>query len=238
MPVRFAVGRHRSRRPVHRRLRAGPRRDGNWEVQMQMEMPGMPPGMPPFTSTQCITPEEAKDPEKSVPQGRARARPRQSGLQGQRPQGRRQQGDLVDEMRRRDADDRDRRVRLCRRHLHRHGQDGTGRGDMTMKYLGEAARRLREVIAAVQNSDFRVQISIGESEIDLKSEICNLKCHAVDATCAMVFSTSRRYARIVVSRCGLRRVLFLAVRQPVRRIGEHHHDRHVRHHLGRVVQRA
>ena len=43
---------------------------------------------------------------------------------------------------------------------------------------------------------------------------------------------------MVVSRCGLGRVFFLAVRQAVRRIREHHHDRHVRHHLGRVVQRA
>src|SRR5262245_32443562 len=48
----------------------GPRRDGNWEVQMQMEMPGMPAGMPPLTSTHGVTPEEAKDPSKLVPQGR------------------------------------------------------------------------------------------------------------------------------------------------------------------------
>ena len=54
----------------------GPRRDGNWEVKMEMEMAGMPPGMPPFTSTQCITPEEAKDPDKLVPQGRGRGRGR------------------------------------------------------------------------------------------------------------------------------------------------------------------
>jgi Protein of unknown function (DUF3617) len=52
----------------------GPRRDGNWEVKMEMQMAGMPPGMPPFTSTQCITPEEAKDPDKLVPQGRGRGR--------------------------------------------------------------------------------------------------------------------------------------------------------------------
>ena len=51
----------------------GPRRDGKWEVTMQMEMAGMPAGMPPFTSTQCITPEEAKDPDKTLPQmGRGR----------------------------------------------------------------------------------------------------------------------------------------------------------------------
>lgn len=51
----------------------GPRRDGNWEIKVQMEMAGMPPGMPPMTSTKCITPEEAKDPEKTVPDmGRGR----------------------------------------------------------------------------------------------------------------------------------------------------------------------
>jgi len=48
----------------------GPRRDGNWEVTMTMDMPGMPQGMnmPPFKTTQCITPEEAKDPNKTIPQ--------------------------------------------------------------------------------------------------------------------------------------------------------------------------
>ena len=51
----------------------GPRRDGQWEIKVQMEMAGMPPGMPPMTSTKCITPEEAKDPDKSVPDmGRGR----------------------------------------------------------------------------------------------------------------------------------------------------------------------
>ena len=34
------------------------------------------------------------------------------------------------------------------------------------------------------------------------------------------------------------RVLFLAVRQSPGGIGEEHHDRHVRHHLRRVVQRT
>ena len=48
----------------------GPRRDGNWEVQTQMEMAGMPAAIPPFTSTHCVTPEEANDPSKLMPQGR------------------------------------------------------------------------------------------------------------------------------------------------------------------------
>src|SRR5437667_4778604 len=57
----------------------GPRRDGQWEVKMEMDMAGMPAGMPPFTSTQCITPEEAKDPDKTLPQmGRGRGRGNQN----------------------------------------------------------------------------------------------------------------------------------------------------------------
>jgi len=51
-------------------LAQAPRQDGLWEVKMEMEMPGMPARMPPMTTTQCITPEQAKDPQKAVPQGR------------------------------------------------------------------------------------------------------------------------------------------------------------------------
>jgi hypothetical protein len=48
----------------------GPRRDGRWEMTTQMEMAGMPAGrgMPPMTVTQCITKEQAADPQKSLPQ--------------------------------------------------------------------------------------------------------------------------------------------------------------------------
>jgi hypothetical protein len=45
----------------------GPRRDGRWEVTMQMEMPGMPANMPPIKTEQCITPEMAKNPEMTIP---------------------------------------------------------------------------------------------------------------------------------------------------------------------------
>jgi hypothetical protein len=48
---------------------SGPRRDGNWQVTMEMNMPGMPQGMPPMTMTQCVTKAEAEDPSKLVPQG-------------------------------------------------------------------------------------------------------------------------------------------------------------------------
>jgi hypothetical protein len=47
----------------------GPRRDGKWEVKMEMDMPGMPAAMPPMNTTQCVTKEEANDPQKAVPQG-------------------------------------------------------------------------------------------------------------------------------------------------------------------------
>jgi hypothetical protein len=46
-----------------------PRMDGRWEVKMEMDMPGMPARMPPMSSIQCVTPEEAKDPQKAMPQG-------------------------------------------------------------------------------------------------------------------------------------------------------------------------
>jgi Protein of unknown function (DUF3617) len=47
----------------------GPRRDGNWEMTVEMQMPNMPAGMkmPPMKSTQCITKEDAADPNKTVP---------------------------------------------------------------------------------------------------------------------------------------------------------------------------
>jgi hypothetical protein len=43
----------------------GPRRDGRWEVKMEMQMAGMT--MPPQTMTQCVTKEEAADPQKGLP---------------------------------------------------------------------------------------------------------------------------------------------------------------------------
>lgn len=51
-------------------LAQAPRRDGRWEVKTEMEMPGMPMKMPAMTTTQCITKEQAADPQRSVPQGR------------------------------------------------------------------------------------------------------------------------------------------------------------------------
>ena len=54
-------------------LAQGPRRDGEWEVKMEMNMPGMPANMPAMTTKQCITPAEAADPQKAIPpQGRGR----------------------------------------------------------------------------------------------------------------------------------------------------------------------
>jgi hypothetical protein len=45
----------------------GPRRDGNWEITMEMDMPGMPMKMPPVKTVQCITPQQANDPNLALP---------------------------------------------------------------------------------------------------------------------------------------------------------------------------
>ena len=44
-----------------------PQKPGQWEMTMQMEMPGMPMKLPPFKHTMCVTAEDLKDPQKSVP---------------------------------------------------------------------------------------------------------------------------------------------------------------------------
>ena len=46
-------------------LAQGPQRDGQWDVTVEMQMPGMQ--MPPMKTAQCITKAEAADPQKSVP---------------------------------------------------------------------------------------------------------------------------------------------------------------------------
>lgn len=44
-----------------------PVRDGRWEITTEMDMPGMPMKMPATKTTQCITKEQAADPNQSVP---------------------------------------------------------------------------------------------------------------------------------------------------------------------------
>ena len=56
-------------------LAQGPRRDGRWEMTTTMEMPGMAQKMPPMTVTQCITKEQAADPQKLVQQPPQRGGP-------------------------------------------------------------------------------------------------------------------------------------------------------------------
>lgn len=46
----------------------GPRQDGLWKVQIQMQMPNMPTQLPPISTEQCITPEDVKDPMRAIPQ--------------------------------------------------------------------------------------------------------------------------------------------------------------------------
>lgn len=48
---------------------ASPIRPGRWEVTMQMQMPGSPVQMPEMKTTRCVTPEDAKDPSRSLPSG-------------------------------------------------------------------------------------------------------------------------------------------------------------------------
>jgi hypothetical protein len=43
----------------------GPRRDGKWEVKMEMSMAGM--NLPAQTLTQCVTPKQAADPQAAMP---------------------------------------------------------------------------------------------------------------------------------------------------------------------------
>jgi hypothetical protein len=46
-----------------------PMRAGRWEVVMQMQMPNMPVQMPEMKTSQCITPEQLKDPASALPNG-------------------------------------------------------------------------------------------------------------------------------------------------------------------------
>lgn len=48
-----------------------PMRPGQWEITMQMEMPGMPMQMPPQKTTQCVTAAQLKEPNSGVPAGPA-----------------------------------------------------------------------------------------------------------------------------------------------------------------------
>src|SRR5262245_21600760 len=43
------------------------RRDGDWEIKVEMQMPGMPMALPAQTVRQCITPQDVEDPQRSVP---------------------------------------------------------------------------------------------------------------------------------------------------------------------------
>ena len=44
-----------------------PQKPGKWQIKMQMDIPGMPVKMPPVTVEVCLTEEDLKNPEKSVP---------------------------------------------------------------------------------------------------------------------------------------------------------------------------
>jgi Protein of unknown function (DUF3617) len=44
-------------------------RPGRWDVTMQMQMADSPIQMPEMKSSRCVTPEDAKDPSRSLPSG-------------------------------------------------------------------------------------------------------------------------------------------------------------------------
>lgn len=44
-----------------------PQKPGKWQMKFQMEMPNMPVTIPPITTEICLTEEDLKDPQKSVP---------------------------------------------------------------------------------------------------------------------------------------------------------------------------
>jgi len=48
-------------------MAAGPQKAGKWNIKTQMEMPGMPFKMPPVSFDVCLSEEDVKDPQKSVP---------------------------------------------------------------------------------------------------------------------------------------------------------------------------
>jgi hypothetical protein len=45
-----------------------PIRPGRWEVAMQMQMANSPVQLPEMKTTQCVTPEQVKDPANALPQ--------------------------------------------------------------------------------------------------------------------------------------------------------------------------
>jgi uncharacterized protein DUF3617 len=47
---------------------ASPMREGNWEVAMKINFPGME-GAPPIKQTQCVTAAMLKDPQSAIPKG-------------------------------------------------------------------------------------------------------------------------------------------------------------------------
>jgi hypothetical protein len=49
---------------------ASPVKPGKWQTTMQTEISGMPMKMPPVTVSQCISKEDAENPDKFVPQQR------------------------------------------------------------------------------------------------------------------------------------------------------------------------
>ena len=48
-------------------MAASPVKAGKWQITIETEIPGMPVKMPPMKFTNCITKEQAENPEASIP---------------------------------------------------------------------------------------------------------------------------------------------------------------------------
>jgi hypothetical protein len=46
-----------------------PMREGQWETTVQMQMAAMPMQLPPMTTSKCVTADDIKDPNRSLPSG-------------------------------------------------------------------------------------------------------------------------------------------------------------------------
>ena len=116
-----------------------PLREGNWEVTVQVEMPGMPMKMPDVKDTRCVTREMLKDPAAAVPNASPGSN-NDCKVSDYQTTG--QQGDVEDGLHRADADERVRGNHVCGRHVQRVDDrvDGGQRGHDEVQR--QAARRL------------------------------------------------------------------------------------------------
>ena len=117
-----------------------PVRPGRWEVTMQMQMAGSPVQMPEMKTTQCVTPDQVKDPTSTLPTG-PQGRGGKNDCKCPGLQDVWQHCDVEDGLHHAAADDQHRRDDLHRRQLQRDDEDGLGAGRDDDEDGRQAARR-------------------------------------------------------------------------------------------------